>query len=388
MNPAARLLERAKPLLGQAVHQQCCSAAAMALVYQGEIAEIHYGRTSRTRQVRCGGQWRWEACPGTPIDAHTRFDLASLTKPMATSTLLALTVAKGLLRLEDRLDHWLVNARDKPVAGVTLGQLLSHAAGLPAWRDYFAETTHLEGPERAQAVRAMVLNTDLDREAGTAAVYSDLGFLLLGWVLEQALGTSLAQAFDHYIGHRLGLEAGFLPTWPALPPSPNRSHQEAFVRTEVWLPRCPGGLPLDAQVHDDNAAALQGVAGHAGLFASALDVGRWAEQWLRAAAGKANPLGLEAALAERWVTSAGAPATTWRHGWDTPSRPTSSAGVRVPEGAFGHLGFVGTSVWLAPVQQMAVVLLTNRVHPSRQPVQAIRQLRSAVHDTLWEGHGG
>lgn len=388
MSAAARLLERARPLLGQAISRQWCSAAALAIVFQGELAEIHCGRTSRTRQVRCGGKWRWEPCPGTPLDAQSRFDLASLTKPMATSTLMALCAHKGLLQLDDRLDHWLEDAQGKPAAAVTLGQLISHAGGLPAWYDFYAATRPLTGRERASAVRALVLNTELERPPGAAAVYSDLGFMLLGWVVEQALGSPLAQAFERDIADKLGLSAGFLAGATDPQPEGEPMPAEAVVSTEVWPPRCPTGLPLCAQVHDDNAAALQGIAGHAGLFASALDVGRWADQWLQAAAGKVNLLGLDPGLARQWIGSAGAPDTTWRHGWDTPSRPASSAGARVPEGAFGHLGFVGTSVWLAPTQQAAVVLLTNRVHPSRDAIHGIRQLRPAIHDTLWEGLDG
>lgn len=388
MNRAAGLAQRALPLLGQAVNQQWCSAAALAVVFRGEIAEVHCGRTSRTRQVRCGQGWRWEPCPGTPIDPNSRFDLASLTKPMATSTLLAQSVGKGLLRLEDRLDRWLPDALGKPAGAVTLGQLASHSAGLPAWRDFFAETKHLAGSARATAVRSLVLATALERPPGQQAIYSDLGFLLLGWVLEQTLAQPLAQAFDGAVAQKLSLAAGFLPIAADLPPRPRHCQAEALVSTEVWPPRCPEGLPLCGQVHDDNTAALQGVAGHAGLFSSAIDVGRWAQQWLLAAAGQPNTLGLEPAVVAQWTATAGAPQTTWRHGWDTPSRPTSSAGSRVPQGAFGHLGFAGTSVWLAPAQQAAVVLLTNRVHPARESVHGIRQLRPAVHDILWDALDG
>lgn len=383
MSRAARLAQRALPLLGQAVRRQWCSAAALAVVFRGELAEVHCGRTSRTRQVRCGQQWRWEPCPGTPIDEHSRFDLASLTKPMATATLLAQSAAKGLLSLEDRLDRWLPDALGQPAAAVTLGQLLSHCSGLPAWHDFFAETTELAGSARAQQVRSLVLSTALERPPGQQAVYSDLGFLLLGWVLQEALAMPLDQAFHVAIAKKLGLHSGFLPMAADGPAHPQPFRSEALVSTEVWPPRCPAGLPLCGVVHDDNAAALRGVAGHAGLFSCATDVGRWAQQWLLAAAGHTNDLGLDPALVGQWTATPGAPRTTWRHGWDTPSRPSSSAGSLVPEGAFGHLGFAGTSVWLAPAQQAAVVLLTNRVHPLRQAVEGIRQLRPAVHDILW-----
>lgn len=368
--PAPHGLHQARALLSAAVAERVASAAALAVVDLDRVEVFSAGRTSQWRRV--GAQGRWEPCPGTPIHNHSRFDLASLTKPMATSTLLALACAKGLLSLEDPLERWLPGSKSLALGAVPLRLLASHASGLPAWVDFFAATQGLHGRQRAQAVRQQVIGTPLEREPGRQAVYSDLGYMLLGWTLEAAWQAPLDQLFDRQIALPLGLSAGFRP--PAT---------EAVVCTEIWPPRCADGLPLRAEVHDDNAAALEGVAGHAGLFASAADVGRWAQQWLRAACGQANDLALDPQLVAHWIHSAGAPETTWRCGWDTPSRPSSSAGARAPQGAFGHLGFAGTSVWLAPDQRLAVALLTNRVHPSRDHVSGIRQLRPAVHDALW-----
>lgn len=373
---SAHGVPRARALLSAAVAERVASAAALAVVDLDRVEVFSVGRTSQWRRV--GAQGRWEPCPGTPVHNHSRFDLASLTKPMATSTLLALACAKGLVSLEDPLERWLPESRSLPLGSVPLRLFASHASGLPAWVDFFAATQGMQGSHRAQAVRRQVMATPLDRAPGSQAVYSDLGYMLLGWTLEAAWQAPLDQLFDRHIALPLGLCAGFKP--PAT---------EAVVCTEIWPPRCIDGLPLRAEVHDDNAAALEGVAGHAGLFASAADVGRWAQQWLRAASGQANDLELDPRLVAQWPLSAGAPETTWRCGWDTPSRPHSSAGERAPPGAFGHLGFAGTSVWLAPDRRLAVALLTNRVHPSREHVSGIRRLRPAVHDALWpDGRAG
>ena len=206
---------------------------------------------------------------------------------------------------------------------------------------------------------------------------------MLQTVLEQPLDL----AFAERVAAPLGLQAHFRPvaTAAAVP-----SH--AVVSSEIWPRRCQAGQPLQGVVHDDNAAALGGVAGHAGLFGSVQDVLRWAVTWLDAC----NPLRptpalpLSRAVCQRLITTALAPAATWRCGWDTPSQPGSLAGALVPADAFGHLGFTGTSVWLSPARQTAVVLLTNRVHPTREAVEppppahaSIRWLRPAVADAVW-----
>lgn len=352
------------------------AAALAALGSNGPWSSLAVGRTSRSALWPTPGGPVAIEWPGTPVDPDTPFDLASLTKPMATSTLLALAVAQGRLDLEAPLRRWLADADGTALADLPLRLLLGHASGLPAWHDFFADTADADAPDaRAARVRRAVLATPLEAPPGSRAVYSDLGFLLLGWVVEAVGGAPLDQQFAEQVARPLGLAARFV--------RPGHRWSTPVVRTEVWPPRCGDGRPLSGEVHDDNCAALCGVAGHAGLFGSLRDVGTWARVWLRAARGLANDLDLPAELARHWVTTAAAPDTTWRLGFDTPSRPTSSAGQRAPSDAFGHLGFTGTSVWMSPQADMAIVLLTNRVHPSRDAVAAIRALRPTVGDALW-----
>ncbi|MBI5610823.1 MAG: beta-lactamase family protein [Deltaproteobacteria bacterium] len=352
------------------------AAALAAIASDGPWPSLSVGRTSSVAlrpSPRGPVPLDW---PGAPIDVDTPFDLASLTKPMATTTLLALAVTQGRLSLEDPLQRWLPDAQGTALADLPLRLLLGHGSGLPAWHDFFADSVAADSPTaRAAQVRRAVLATPLTAPPGSAAVYSDLGFMLLGWVLEVAGGAPLELQFAEQVAGPLGIAARFV--------RPGHCWSAAVVRTEVWAPRCGDGRPLSGQVHDDNCAALGGVAGHAGLFGSLRDVATWARVWLRAARGLANDLGLPPALVREWLGSAAAPATTWRLGFDTPSRPTSSAGQRAPDDAFGHLGFTGTSVWMSPGADLAVVLLTNRVHPSRDAVAEIRALRPAVGDALW-----
>jgi CubicO group peptidase (beta-lactamase class C family) len=349
--------------LEQAVRAQVCSGAALAVAWPGGREVHHVGRTARLPE------------PGEVVGPGTQFDLASLTKPLVSLTILTQLLGEGRLTLADRLDLHLHEAAGTPLGQATLGQLASHAAGAPAWLDFWQRTQ--PGPDRRAEVLRRVLGTAPESTPGTRATYSDLGYIALGAMLEAVLGQPLDVLYAQRVAAPLGLGA----TYRRL--SQPRETKDV-VATEVWPPRCPDGLPLRGLVHDDNAAAMDGVAGHAGLFASAEDVLTQGQAWLAAWQGDPGPLHLDPALVRRLTTTSGAPATTWRHGWDTPTRPGSTAGDRVPDGAFGHLGFTGTSLWLAPHQGSVVVLLTNRVHPDRGPTEGIRALRRAVHDAVWE----
>lgn len=374
-------------ILHEAIAQDTGSAAALVVQAPDLQLNLAVGRTSRLRRVHLRGRgWRDEPLPGTPVGPATRFDLASLTKPMATLTLLAqeLSRPQPRLHLDDRLEEHLPAARGTVLGPTPLRQLMGHASGAAAWLDFYGPTEGLHDPaERRVAVQRQVLDTPLERDPGQHAVYSDLGFLALGWLLEALDGEPLDLRFARDVARPLGLDAGYRRLSKPLPPTD-------LAVTEIWPPRCPDGLPLQGQVHDDNAAALDGVAGHAGLFASAASVGTWAAAWLAAVRGGPDddrpqgPLALAPAVAHRLIsTQAAREPTTWRLGWDTPTRPGSSAGDAVPQGAFGHLGFTGTSVWLAPQQATVVVLLTNRVHPDRATVEGIRRLRPRLHDLIW-----
>jgi CubicO group peptidase (beta-lactamase class C family) len=349
--------------LERAVQAQVCSGAALAVAWPGGREVHHVGRTARL------------PVPGGVVGPGTQFDLASLTKPLASLTLCTQLLSEGRVTLADRLDRHLPLAVGMPLGQSTLGQLVSHAAGAPAWLDFWQRT--VAGADRRAEVLRKVLATPLESTPGTQAIYSDLGYIALGAMIEAVLGQPLDLLFAERVAQPLGLGT----TYRRLS---QPYETKDIVATEVWPPRCPDGLPLRGLVHDDNAAAMDGVAGHAGLFASAEDVLTQGQAWLAAWHGDPGPLRLDPELVRRLTTTPGAPATTWRHGWDTPTRPGSTAGDRVPEGAFGHLGFTGTSLWLAPHQGTAVVLLTNRVHPDRGPTEGIRSLRRAVHDAVWD----
>ncbi|MCO4760596.1 MAG: beta-lactamase family protein [Myxococcales bacterium] len=363
------------PIVDRALLDGMGSAIALGVITtSGERAVLTRGTTLRVRRR----QGRLVTAAGLPISRTSVFDLASLTKPMVTSTLLAQAVTSGKIDLAQPLAHGLPAARDTSLGGQSVRSLLAHGSGALAWRDFYADTAGLSPDARQAAICSAVLNEPLAHPPGSKAVYSDLGFIALGLLLEAVYDTPLDQLFAERIAAPLGLSSAVFRRVSAKPAS-----GDAVVATEVWPPRCPLGDPLQGVVHDDNCAGLDGVAGHAGLFSTVDDVLTWALTWLLPACGVTAIGALPPSLVAAWVSTAAADETTWRCGFDTPSTGYTSAGSLASVAAFGHLGFTGTSVWMDPSRQAAVVLLTNRVHPSRDQAVLIRQLRPALHDTIW-----
>jgi CubicO group peptidase (beta-lactamase class C family) len=300
---------------------------------------------------------------GPPIDERTAFDLASLTKPMATVALAMVLVGDGALDLDTPVRRWLPDAATTG----TVRQLLGHAAGCAAHVEFFrALRTSPQDP------RGALIDLAARHPAGPAgvqAVYSDLGFLVLGAVLERASGLPLDEAFRRAVAEPLGLPGARFPGQAPLP---------GAVATELD----DRGL-VAGRVHDENAYFGGGVCGHAGLFAAIGDVAAFAAAVVDTAAGQ--PRGRwRPDVVRRFLTDAPIPGATWRLGWDTPSPVpgVSHAGDRWPRtGAVGHTGFTGTSLWLDLPRRRWVALLTNRVHPTRHgTADAIKAVRRAVGD--------
>lgn len=347
-----------------------------------------------------------------PVTPATLYDLASLTKPLVTALAAMLLVDAGRLALDDPVGRFLPGWSTGRRSRVRLRHLLAHEAGLPWWEPYHLELRVPEGvPEgesrrsgeagagaaapathgerRRNALRDRLLALEPAQEPGQAAVYSDPGYLLLGLALEQAAGEPLAELVARRLGPAWGPELGFVDleadTGPARcgvawPRAGLLGEGRAVAATES----CPWrGRVLWAEVHDENAHFLGGIAPHAGLFGSAGAVVRLGLALLGARAGRAgSPLG-SAVVRACWEGGSRPDGATWALGWDTPTPGRSSAGRRVSPRAVGHLGFTGTSLWLDPERGAAVALLTNRVHPSRAD-ERVKLLRPAVHDAVWE----
>lgn len=325
------------------------------------------------------------AVDGTPIlhRAYGRarldsvFDLASLTKPLATTSVIMRLCAAGALSIGQRVDRLLPEAAGCPVGRVKLRQLLSHSSGLPAWRPYY-ETFAGMSPGRVRSrVRREILAELPEYPVGTRSVYSDLGFMLLGWIAERVGGRTLDVLTRQLVSQPLGLAScRFLPLgsrrqaevgWPVVPTERHR-----------------GSLRLCGQVHDDNCRAMGGVCGHAGLFGTAHDVHLIASHIARAHRG--GPSLFAPRIVRRFLDARPARASSWALGWDRPSGKRPAAGKRFSEHTVGHLGYTGTSLWIDLARQLWVVLLTNRVYHGREP-NRLKAFRPRIHDAVLRAVG-
>ena len=325
-----------------------------------------------------------------PMKRETIFDLASLTKNIATTTALMWLVDEGLVALDDPVAKYLPAFGERDKEGVTPRHLLTHSAGLKPWRGYhelMLEKERRTGeqsictPEGREWILDRVLRSALVHEPGEAAVYGDLDFIALGALVEHVSGQSFESFCASRIFEPIGMkETGFLPLGPrvaqgeGLPDGQRR--RIAATENCPWRKRVLWG-----QVHDPNAYAMGGVAGHAGLFAPADDIMRFAQAFVDAWHGRGNllPPALVREFSERQELPQN---SDWALGWDTPTAGQSSSGQYFSENSVGHLGFTGTSLWIDLEREAIVVMLTNRVHLVAKKSQF--GLRPLVHDAIRE----
>ncbi len=306
------------------------------------------------------------------VERETSFDLASLTKVMATTAMTMLLWQRGRLDLDallgELLPGFVIGAGDRRRLQVTLRMVLAHATGLPGYAPFF-ETCSTP----AEVLRA-ALRLPLTAEPGTHAEYSDPGFILLGKALEVLAREGMERFCAREIFAPLGMrETRYRPAVAERSAIPPTEDDRTFRRRVV-----------QGEVHDENCYVLGGVSGHAGLFAPALDVLRFAEAMLaplRPGAGDT----LFSAEAVRLFTHRAemVQGSSRALGWDMPSGSPSSSGTRFSSASFGHLGYTGTSLWIDPVRDVAVVLLTNRTFPTREN-RGIQSVRPMFHDEVVE----
>ncbi len=312
------------------------------------------------------------------VESSSPYDLASLTKPFVAMTALRM-VADGRLRLESSAFSLMSDARCGLDPAVPLEGLLAHRGGVEAWGGLFLDVPHEPG---SSAARRWIVSEAARRSLNPPtdeAVYSDLGYILVGALLSRVSGHGLDRLVREEVTDVLGISEQVY--FAAALPSERRGRLEGRAApTEYCDWR---GRKIRGEVHDENCAALGGVSGHAGLFGNAEGVAAFGKACLDVLAGRSDFL--PRALLKRALR----PRAGGSHvvGWDTKSQQASSAGKRISDRAFGHLGFTGTSVWCDPERDVAVALLSNRVCPSRAN-EKIRGFRPAFHDGIFAAFDG
>jgi serine-type D-Ala-D-Ala carboxypeptidase len=339
---------RIRSILEEAIQKQAFPGASLVVTLNGKIAaNITSGRHIYDPD-------------SSPVTPDTIFDVASLTKVLATTPLAMWLYERGRLQLDDAVVSVLPEFH---AAQVTFRMLLAHSSGLPRHIKFY------ETCSSRSEVLDSAFATPLEAEPGTRVEYSDVGFILLGVALERLAGESLETFSRREIFQMLAMRTtAFTPSSDLLPRIPPAIHDTDFRHRLVH-----------GEVQDENAFVMGGVAPHAGLFATAADVAKFADCMLQ----DGSPL-FKATTVNLFTRRQATPSGTSRAlGWDTPSTPSQS-GQHFSTSSFGHLGFTGCSLWIDPEKSLSITLLTNRLWPDGKS-QTIRQFRPAIHDAIIEG---
>lgn len=308
------------------------------------------------------GAGHLDAADATRPSARTVWDLASLTKVVGTTSAMVQLIGSGRVVLDSPVVRYLPQWRAKGTDKITVRQLLSHNAGLPAWRALYKESD-----TKAEAL-TQLFATAPDTAPGVRFLYSDLGFILLGQLVERVTGEPLNQYVQQHVFGPLAMN-----DTRYLPPADWRS-RIAPTEIDAWRQR-----HLRGEVHDENASRLEGVSGHAGLFSSARDLSRFARMYLNGGLLDGARV-FEPAAVATFTRVQDTTVSRRALGWETPTG-RNSAGRRLSPVAFGHTGFTGTSLWMDPQRGIFVLLLTNRVNPSRNNTK-IGNVRMALADAV------
>ena len=324
--------------------------------FPGAIAVI--GNHDGPLVTVAAGHLDWAPSP-VPTD-RTLWDLASLTKVVGMTSAMMQLVEQGKVDLDAPVQRYLPEWKGANKEKVTVRDLITHRSGLPAFKTYYKLNL---SPD---STLALFMNTPLDTLPGVRMVYSDIGAILLGKIVERVSGETL----DRYLAEHVFRPLGMLDT--QYRPDSSLLSRIAPTERDPWRGRLVHG-----EVHDENAYALGGVSGHAGLFSTAHDLSRLAQAYLNGGVLDGARLA-KASTIRQFTTVEDSSFSSRALGWDTPS-DRSSAGHFITRPAFGHTGFTGTSLWIAPQYDLYVLLLTNRVNPTRER-SGIGRVRVQVAD--------
>jgi CubicO group peptidase (beta-lactamase class C family) len=312
----------------------------------------------------------------TPVTSETLFDLASLTKPLATTLAVMRLVQHKQIKLQQRLGQLLPEFEHTDKARVKLKHLLYHNSGLPDYRSYYKALNGIAKDSRRNALRKHLVQEPRINPIGKTVLYSDLGFMILAWVVEHLSQRRLDHFVVDEIYQPLGLNHLFFIANNIV------DNRETFAATE----NCPWRRKiLEGQVHDENAYAVGGIEGHAGLFGAAEDINRLLIELLFTYHGRTGAGLFQQGLLHQFFKPL--PGTDKALGFDTPSQTGSSSGRGFSQNSIGHLGFTGTSFWMDLERSVIVILLTNRVHPTRDN-ERIKTFRPELHDAVMNAIAG
>jgi CubicO group peptidase (beta-lactamase class C family) len=350
-------MQNVDSLMNQAIAEEIFPGGVLLVSKEGEtVFSDAYGVAHLTSRV--------------PVSPETIFDLASLTKPLATTLAVMWLVQHNQIKLEQHLGQLLPEFEHTDKARIKLEHLLYHNSGLPDYRPYYKALNGVATDSRRKALRQHLVQEPCINPVGQTVLYSDLGFMILAWAVEHVA----QQRLDHFvvdeIYHPLGINHLFFITH-------NIEHKRGtFAATE----NCPWRRKIvEGQVHDENAYAVGGVEGHAGLFGTADDINRLLVELLFTYHGRTNTGLFQRDLLHQFFKRL--TGTDKALGFDTPSRTGSSCGRGFSQNSIGHLGFTGTSFWMDLERSVVVILLTNRVHPTRDN-EGIKKFRPELHEAV------
>jgi CubicO group peptidase (beta-lactamase class C family) len=325
-----------------------------------------------------------------PMAKDTIFDLASLTKVMATTPAIMKLVDEREIALDEPLSKLIASANLGDKKELTPRLLLNHSAGLMDWRPFYEKLVDFPLKDRKRVLREWIIEEPFAYEPGKGSLYSDLGFMLLEWVIEERAGESLPGFVERHFYGPLGLKRTFFMETSEVenPPRPSsikggRIPSQEFAATED----CPWrNKVLQGEVHDDNAWAVGGCSGHAGLFSDAEGVYAIANMLREHHYGMRRDFFRPETAREFFKRQDIVKGSDWALGWDTRALEGSSAGKHFSRDSVGHTGFTGTSLWMDLEKDVIAVFLTNRVHPRRDNGK-IKQFRPVFHDAVMEALG-
>ena len=324
----------------------------------------------------------------SPMTIDTVFDVAALTNILVTTTLAMKLLEAGKLRLQDRISRYINNFGVAGKSAITVEQLLNHTSGLTPWHPFFEELLQQNvalrmGIMTSRGAREYVLNSinrsQLRYAPGSRQVYSDVGVIVLGYLVEAITGLSLDKAANRFVFQPLGMRTSSYVDLALIRRRGIHPVRDLIAPTEEcsWRQRV-----LCGEVHDDNAWAMGGIAGHSGVFSTARDVHLFAAELLQAYQGRSTYLRQDT-VRGFWRHEAAFADSAWRLGWDSASKENGLSDSRLSAQAVGINGFTGCSLWIEPELGLDIILMSNRVHPSRAN-KKIRTFRPELINAVLE----